>query len=143
MDCSGVHALINRYIDGELGYVETAEFQQHLDFCPDCSLELRELARLRGILAAWGGVQLAPPAGFAGRVMAAVERQPLPGTPRPLGEALDDALEGLDRALGEVRLPGGRTIPVKNLIGWGIALAALVIGFARRQEREEPEVRIP
>ena len=143
MDCSGVRALINRYIDGELGYVETAEFQQHLDFCPDCSLELRELAGLRGVLAAWGGVQLAPSAGFAGRVMTAVERQPLPGTPRPLGEALEDARDGLDRALGEVHLPGGRTLPVKTLIGWGIALAAVVIGLGRRREREEHEVRVP
>jgi hypothetical protein len=143
MDCSGVHALINRYIDGELGYVETAEFQQHLDFCADCSLELRELARLRGVLAAWGGVQLAPPAGFADRVMIAAARQPLPGTPRPLGQVLDDTLDDLDRALGEVRLPGGRAIPVKNLIGWGIALAALVIGLGRRREREESEARVP
>lgn len=143
MDCSGVRALINRYIDGELGYVETAGFQQHLDFCADCSLELRELGELRGALAAWGGVQMTPPAGFAGRVMTAVDRQPLPGTPRPLADVLDGALDTLDRALGDVRLPGGRTMPVKNLIGWGIALAALVIGLGRRREREAPEARVP
>jgi len=142
MDCSGVRALINRYIDGELGYVETAEFQQHLDFCPDCSLELRELGELRGTLAAWGGVPLAPPAGFADRVMVAVATQPLPGSPRPLDEVVDDALERIDQALGKVALPGGRTIPVKNLIGWGIAVAAVLIGF-RRRGREESEVRVP
>ena len=143
MDCSGVGALINRYIDGELGYAETAEFQQHLDFCPDCSLELRELGDLRGALAAWGGVRLAPPQGFADRVMAAVERQPLPGAPRPLAEVLDEALERLDRTLGKVPLPGGRTIPVKNLIGWGIAVVAVVIGLERRHGRDEPGVRTP
>ncbi len=65
MDCSGVTGLINRYIDGELGYVETAGLQQHLDFCPDCSAELRELSGLRGALAAWGRTQLVPPPGLA------------------------------------------------------------------------------
>ena len=142
MDCSGVRALINRYIDGELGYVETAEFQQHLDFCPDCSQELRELGELRGRLAAWGGVPLAPPHGFSDRVMAAVATEPLPGSPRPLAEVLDDALDRLDRSLGKVPLPGGRTVPVKNLIGWGIAVAAVVIGF-RRYGNHQSEVRVP
>jgi anti-sigma factor RsiW len=143
MDCSGVHALMNRYIDGELGYVETAELQQHLDFCADCSLELRELGDLRGALAAWGGSQLTPPAGFAGRVMTAVERQPLPGAPRPLAEVVEEALDRLDRTLGKAPLPGGRTIPVKNLIGWGLAVAAVVIGWLRRHGDEEPEARMP
>ena len=143
MDCSGVGALINRYIDGELGYVETAEFQQHLDFCPDCALELRELGDLRGVLAGWGEVRLAPAAGFTDRVMAAVGREPQPGTPRPLGELLAEALERLDETLGRMPLPGGRTIPVKNVIGWGLAVAAVVIGLERRHDREESEVRVP
>jgi hypothetical protein len=143
MDCGGVRALINRYIDGELGYVEIAEFQQHLDFCPDCSLELRELGDLRGILAAWGEIRLAPPPGFADRIMAAVEREPLPGAPRPLSEVVDEALERLDRALGRMPLPGGRTIPVKNVIGWGLAVVAVLIGLERRHGREESEVRVP
>jgi anti-sigma factor RsiW len=143
MDCSGIGALINRYIDGELGYVETAEFQQHLDFCPDCALELRELAGVRVVLAEWGGMRLSPSPTFADRVMTAVGREPLPGTPRPLAEAVDEALERLDRTLGRVPLPGGRTIPVKNLIGWGLAVAAVVIGFERRHDREESEVRVP
>ncbi len=136
MDCSGVRALINRYIDGELGYVETAEFQRHLDFCPDCSAELRELSGVRATLAAWGEARLAVPAGFAGRVMASVAQQPLPGAPRPLGVVVHDTLEALDRALGRVPLPGGRTIPVKNVIGWGLAVAAFVIGMRRRSAGE-------
>jgi len=143
MDCGGVRALINRYVDGELGYVETAEFQQHLDFCPDCSVELRELGDVRGSLAAWGGVRLAPSPGFVDQVMAAVERQPLPGAPRPLVEVVDEALERLDRSLGRVPLPGGRTIPVKNLIGWALAVVAVVVGLERRYGREEDEVRVP
>jgi len=143
MDCGGVRALINRYIDGELGYVETAEFQRHLDFCADCSQELRELGELRGALAEWGGEPLEPPAGFSDRVMAAVSLQPMPGSPRPLGDVVDEALDRLDQTLGRVPLPGGRAMPVKNLIGWGLAVAAVVIGLGRRHGREEPGVRIP
>jgi hypothetical protein len=143
MDCSGVHALINRSIDGELGYVETAEFQQHLDSCADCSLELRELGDLRGALAAWGGVGLTPPVGFADRVMTGVERGPLPGAPRPLAEIVDEALDRLDRTLGRVPLPGGRTMPVKNVVGWGLAAVAVVIGWERRHGHDEPEARTP
>ncbi len=143
MECSGVRALINRYIDGELGYVETAEFQQHLDFCPDCSEELRELGELRGTLAAWGGVPLAPSRGFSDRVMAAGAAEPLPGSPRPLAELLDGALDRLDRSLGKVALPGGRTVPVRNLIAWGLAVAAVIIGLGRRHESDQPEVRTP
>jgi hypothetical protein len=143
MDCGAVRGLINRYIDGELGYVETAGLQQHLDFCADCSAELRELSGLRGALAAWGRTQLVPPPRLADRVMGAVERQALPGEPRPMTEVLDEALERIDRSLGRVPLPGGRTIPVKNLIGWGLAVAAVVIGLERRYGRDETEVRAP
>ncbi len=143
MDCGSVRALINRFIDGELGYVETAEFQQHLDFCPDCSEELRELCELRGALAAWSGVRLAPPPGFADRVMAAVQRQPQPGSPRPLGEVVDGALARVDEVLGRVRLPHGRTIPVKNLLGWALAVVALVIGLGRRRGRDATQARTP
>jgi len=142
MDCSGVRALMNRYIDGELGYLETAEFQRHLAFCPDCSLEFRELSALRGTLAAWGDVPLAPPAGFANRVMTAVATEPLPGSPRPLADVVGDVLEWLDQALGRVRLPGGRTMPVKNLLGWAIALVAVVIGFGRRRGQDQAKTRV-
>ena len=129
MDCGGVRALINRYVHGELGSVATAGLQQHLDFCPDCSLELRELGELRGTLAAWGGVPLAPPAGFSGRVLAAVATEPLPGAPRPLADVVDDALERPDQALGRVALSRGRTVPVKYLHWWAIATVAVLVRF--------------
>lgn len=141
MDCSVMRALINRYIDGELGYVETAGLQQHLDFCPECSAELREMGELRRDLAAWGGVQLVTPPGLVAGIMDAIESQPLPGEPRPLGEVVDEALDRVDRLLGSVPLPGGRTIPVKNLIGWGIAVAAVVVGLERRHGRDETAAR--
>jgi hypothetical protein len=96
---------------------------------------------VRGAMATWGELELAPPRGFAERVMAVVDLEPAPGTPRPIGEVLDDVLQKLDDALGRMQLPGGRTIPVKNVIGWGLAAAAVVIQLERRHLRRERELK--
>jgi anti-sigma factor RsiW len=140
MDCSYFRERINGFIDGELGYLEVAELQGHLSFCADCSAELAQMSEVRGALAAWGRLELAPPPGFAERVTAAVELEPVPGTARPFGRAVDGALDKLDETLGRVPLPGGRTIPVKNVIGWGLAAAAVVIGLERRHLRRVREL---
>jgi anti-sigma factor RsiW len=135
MDCSYFRRRINQYVDGELGYLEVAELQSHLSFCPDCAAELAEIGGVRGALAAWGRLELAPPPGFAERVMAAVEHEPAPGSRGPLGQVVEDVLQLLDDTLGAIPLPGGRTLPVKNLIGWGLATAAVVIGIESAQKR--------
>jgi anti-sigma factor RsiW len=141
MDCSYICQRINNYIDGELGYVEVAELQQHISFCPGCAAQLAQTSEVRGALAAWGQLELAPPRGFAERMVAAAELEPVPGTPRPVGEVVDDVLQKLDDALGRIPLPGGRTIPVKNVIGWGLAAVALVIQLERRHLRRERELK--
>jgi len=141
MDCSYFRERINLYIDGEMGYLEVAELQAHLSFCPDCAAELAQVGEVRGALAAWGRLELAPPPGFAERVIAAVELEPAPGSSKPFGQAVDDTLQRLDGALGRVPLPGGRTIPVKNVIGWGLAVAAVAIGLGRRHGRRSRELR--
>jgi hypothetical protein len=142
MDCSYFRERINLYVDGELGYLEVAELQQHLSFCPDCAAELAQVGEVRGALAAWGRLELATPPGFAERVMAAGELKPAPGTAKPLGRVVDETLEYLDAKLGRIPLPGGRTIPVKNLIGWGLATTAVIIGFERRHERRSRELSL-
>ena len=81
MDCSYFRERINEYIDGELDYLQVAELQAHLSFCPDCAVELAQTGELRGALAGWGRLELAPPPGFAERVMAAVELEPAPARP--------------------------------------------------------------
>jgi len=139
MDCSYFRERINNFIDGELGYLDVAELQQHLSFCPDCAAELAQLGKVRGDLAAWGRLELAPPPGFAERVTAAVELEPAPA--KPFGRAVNDALDKLDETLGRIPLPGGRTIPVKNVIGWGLAAAAVVIGLERRHLRHSRELK--
>lgn len=140
MDCSYFRERINEYIDGEMGYLEVAELQAHLSFCPDCAAELAQTGAVRGALAEWGRLELATPPGFADRVMAAVEAEPAPGSPRPSGRAVNDALDRLDEALGRIPLPGGRTIPVKNVIGAGIAAAAVIIQLERRHLRRSREL---
>ena len=96
---------------------------------------------MRGALAAWGRLELATPPGFAERVMAAVELEPAPGSPKPLrpGRRRRARRSSTTRS-GRIPLPGGRTIPVKNLIGWGLATAAVVIGFERRHGRRSREL---
>lgn len=141
MDCSYFRQRINNFIDGELGYLEVAELQQHLSFCADCAVELAQLGEVRGALAAWGRLELAPPLGFAERVTAAVELEPAPDAAKPFGRAVNDALDRLDETLGSIPLPGGRTIPVKNVIGWGFATAAVVIELERRHLRRSRELK--
>jgi hypothetical protein len=141
MDCSYFRERINEYVDGELGYLEVAELQEHLSFCPDCATELAQVGAVRGALAGWGCLQLATPPGFAERVMSAVELEPAPGAPRPLTQVFEDLLQKLDDTLGAVPLPGGRTIPVKNLIGWGIATAAVIIGIESAHGRRSRELK--
>ena len=140
MDCSYFRERINEYVDGEMDYMQVAELQAHLSFCPDCAVELAQTGELRGVLAGWGRLELAPPPGFAERVMAAVELEPAPGTHKSVGQLVDETLRKLDDRLGSIALPGGRTIPVKNLIGWGLATAAVVIGLERRHERGSREL---
>ena len=140
MDCSYFRERINQYVDGEMGYMEVAELQAHLSFCPDCAAELAQVGEVRGALAAWGRLELATAPGFAERVLAAVALEPAPGSPKPFGQAVDDTLQKLDDTLGSIPLPGGRTIPVKNVIGWGLATAAVIIGFERRHGRRSREL---
>jgi anti-sigma factor RsiW len=137
MDCSYFRARLNQYVDGELGYLEVAELQSHLSFCPHCAAELGQLSELRGALATWGEAELATPPGFAERVAAAAALEPKPGE-ATVGRVLNDALDALDQTLGRIPLPGGRTIPVKNVLGYGIAATAVLIQVERylRRTRE-------
>jgi anti-sigma factor RsiW len=141
MDCSYYRERINEYVDGELGYLEVAELQAHLSFCPECAAEIAQVGAVRGALAEWGRLELVSPPGFAQRVMAAVELEPAPGSPRPIGRLVEDVLQKLDDALGAVPLPGGRTIPVKNLIGWGLATTAVIIGIESAHGRRSRELK--
>ena len=72
--------------------------------------------------------------------MTEVQRMPAPGSSGPFGRAVGEALRKLDEALGRIPLPGGRTIPVKNVIGWGLAAAAVAIGLGRRHGRRSREL---
>jgi hypothetical protein len=125
MDCSYFRARLNQFVDGELGYLDVAELQGHLSFCPHCASELSQLSEVRAAMATWGEVELAQPPGFAERVAAAAALEAKPGE-ATLGRVVSDVLDTLDDNLGRLPLPGGRTIPVKNVLGAGIAAAVLI-----------------
>ncbi|HMK92825.1 MAG TPA: zf-HC2 domain-containing protein [Thermoleophilia bacterium] len=137
MDCSYFCSRLNQYVDGELGHLEVAELQGHLSFCPECAEELAHLSEVRGAMTAWGQAELAPPPGFAERVSAAAGLEAKPGE-ATLERVVQDVLEALDETLGRIPLPGGRTIPVKNVLGYGIAATAVLIQIERyvRRTRE-------
>ena len=137
MDCSYFRARLNQFVDGELGYLEVAELQGHLSFCPDCAAELAQLSEVRGAMAAWGETELAAPPGFAERVAAVTALEAKPGE-ATLERVVQDVLDALDETLGRIPLPGGRTIPVKNVLGYGIAATAVLIQIERylRRTRE-------
>jgi anti-sigma factor RsiW len=140
MDCSYLNTLIDCYLDGELGYLEGAQLERHLGSCESCAAEMAETSAVRGALAVWGSIELVPPTGFAQRVIAAVEREPDVAA-RPFQRAVDGRLQEIDGLLGRVALPGGRSMLVRNLIGWGLATAAVLIGIERRHVRRSRELR--
>ncbi len=78
MDCVSCREVIQRYIDGELDDGQVVEFQRHLSFCGDCAAELQGIAAARAVLHATREVTVDVPAGFADRVMTALEAQPEP-----------------------------------------------------------------
>jgi anti-sigma factor RsiW len=134
MDCSYFRSRLNQFVDGDLGYIDVAELQGHLSFCPHCAAELAQLSEVRGAMAAWGEVELAPPPGFAERVAAAAALEAKPGE-ATVGRVVNDVLDALDETLGRIPLPGGRTIPVKNVLGYGIAATAVLIQVERHLRR--------
>lgn len=137
MDCSYFRSRLNEFTDGELGYLEVAELQGHLSFCADCAAELAQLSEVRGALASWGEAELAPPPGLAERVAAAAALEAKPGQ-ATVGRVVGDALDALDETLGRIPLPGGRTVPVKNVLGYVLAATAVIIQVERylRRTRE-------
>lgn len=121
MDCVRCREVIHRYIDGELGDAQVVAFQKHLSFCPDCAAELEGLAAARAVLQATKQVTADVPAGFADRVMSAVEAQPAP-------TAFERTLSSVTRGA----LPGRVPRSVRRYAYYGLAVTAVVIGLARR-----------
>jgi negative regulator of sigma E activity len=75
MDCRAVDNLASAWLDGKLTSGE-ADFLRHLDGCRTCA---RETGELQAVLTAFRttGAAVPAPAGFAGRVMARLQEEPL------------------------------------------------------------------
>ncbi len=131
MDCSQCREVIHRYIDGELDGREVAEFQDHVGFCPDCALELKELAAVRVRLGALPGIARTAPVGFADRVLGAIALHPAP--------TLAERLAGVTE---RARLPRRLSPPTRTLAYSALALAAVAISLETRHLRRSREVNV-
>ena len=128
MDCVSCREVIQRYIDGELDDRQVVEFQRHLSLCGDCAAELQGIAAARAVLHATREVTADVPAGFADRVMTALEAQP---EPSGFERALSNATGGM--------LPGRVHRRIRHYAYYGLALAAVVIGLQRKYAHKPGE----
>jgi anti-sigma factor RsiW len=131
MDCVSCREVIQRYIDGELDDGQVVEFQKHLSFCGDCAAELQGLAAARTVLRATREITVDVPAGFADRIMAAVESQPEPST---FERTLASATGGV--------LPGRVPRRIRHYGYYGLALVAVAISLQRRYGHRAGEDRV-
>jgi anti-sigma factor RsiW len=118
MDCVACREVVQRYIDGELGDEQVVEFQRHLSFCAECAAELRGVSAARAVLQATREVTVEVPAGFAERVMAALDEQPEPSSLERL----------LSAATGGV-LPGRLPRRLRHYTYYGLAATAVIVGL--------------
>jgi len=128
MDCVSCREVIQRYIDGELDDRQVVEFQRHLSLCGDCAAELQGIAAARAVLHATREVKADVPAGFADRVMTALEARP---EPSGFERALSNATGGM--------LPGRVPRRIRHYAYYGLALAPVVIGLQRKYAHKPDE----
>ncbi|MEC5179667.1 anti-sigma factor family protein [Arthrobacter sp. CG_A4] len=95
MNPTELHQLLGAYLLGGLAPAEAAHFEQHLGSCPDCRLELDELASLPALLDAIP----VPDAVALGTAAAAAGREPAPPGPEavPVPRRLLDQLSARRR----------------------------------------------
>ena len=93
-----LHTLSGAYAIDALSPEEAAEFQKHLDACPSCRQEVRELQQAAARMGA--SEAAAPPAHLKARVLAAADRQPqLPPLVRRPGSSARRAPSWMPRLL--------------------------------------------
>jgi anti-sigma-K factor RskA len=94
-----VHTLTGAYVCDALGRDERAAFEAHMDQCPECAAEVRELREVAAIMAA--AVAQRPPASLKtaldGRI--AVTRQVPPVTEEAVGDGRDRRQRGPARRI--------------------------------------------
>jgi anti-sigma-K factor RskA len=116
-----LHTLTGAYAANALDDVERRAFEQHLDDCPSCAAETRELCETASRLAA--ATIVTPRPALKADVLARIE------TVRQLPPPVDvtaDAGAGSDRSAGA--RPGRRSVPARWLVA--VAAAALVAALA-------------
>jgi anti-sigma-K factor RskA len=132
------HVLTGAYATHALTDGERAAFERHLEACPACDREVREL---RATLARLGpAAAAAPPAALWDRVRAeAAATRQLPSSPGPTGAGrrrLGRGAAPARRAVGRRRVPPLLAAAAALLVV-AVSLAALNLGLAGRAGRPE------
>jgi mycothiol system anti-sigma-R factor len=84
VSCEQARALVHGYLDGELDAARAAEFERHLEKCPECVTALEEQEALRSTLQRAALYEIAP--AELRRKVAAATRGPQRTAVAPLGE---------------------------------------------------------
>ena len=134
-----VHTLTGAYVCDALGPQERAAFEAHMDQCPECAAEVRELREVTAIMAA--AVAERPPASLKAAVDTeiGVTRQAPPVTGEPgLGET------GLgERGLGEPGIGSAmRRSRRRTRAAWSVAaaLALVAAGLGWRAIEQQHQI---
>jgi len=117
--CARIEPLIPMYVDGELNTRRAEAVRKHLDICPACAAQAREMEELSRLVARTAGEHMPAcakdsPASGLGAVA-----QPPPSTSqtrhaRRMGWRLGGALAALVLMCGVLLMPGGPLNPLAN-----------------------------
>lgn len=113
--CRGAARLLTRLPDGNLSPRESAALQSHLDACPGCRREARQLRRIRELL----------------------RDEPLPDVRLPAGAELARALMAAERVRSHPARGPARAAAALALAG-ALSLALLVAAPFRSGTRRQP-----
>jgi anti-sigma factor RsiW len=115
LNCELAETTVHGYFDGELDAVRSAEFEHHLETCPECQAELRDIQSLRK--------QIQESELFA----------------QASSELRDRIREQITRETNpaRVKLPGSRRLFVISALGALAAVAALAVIFTGFQSHNQ------
>ena len=75
MTCGEYKKMFSLYLDGQISGAEMYSLSRHMESCPDCTQEYKELRRTQQLLAQLAKAKAKPPADLALRLRVAISRE--------------------------------------------------------------------